>query len=135
MKQHKSLEDARGASTVTELVVAASLLVSLIGASVPLVVKSGRLWQETREHELAIDELSNQLERLTALPDADRDIAIAELKPSNTVQATLVDVRIESQTIRDKAGERLLLTIDWDRTVDAKPLSLVGWLTTKETSP
>ena len=71
--------------TMTDLVVAATLLVGIMSFVAPLAVRSGRLWQDSRHYRLALDELSNQLERLTSLDEGERDAALAELSVSPQV--------------------------------------------------
>ncbi|MCA9160487.1 MAG: hypothetical protein KDA72_19285, partial [Planctomycetales bacterium] len=58
----------RRGSMLTELMVAAGLLATAMGLVATCAVADQRLQRMQREHRLAVDELSNQLERLLALP-------------------------------------------------------------------
>ena len=126
---HRRIHSRQGL-TYTEVVVAATLVVSMIGFVAPLTVRIGRVWQSTRQYRLAFNELANQLELLTSLSVTGCDAALTNLKPSVNAEKSLPDVRLEGQLVRDQDGTRLLLSIDWDRGFQSVPLSLVGWLDT-----
>jgi len=79
---------------------------------------------QTREHHLAIDELANQLERLTHLAAAELPVEIENLKASNLVVDRLSDVKLNAEILDDNA---IRVSIDWKRTGDPDPLQLVGW--------
>ena len=119
--------DRRG-YMMTDLVVAATLLVAVLSVVTPLAVRSGRLWQDSRHYRLAVDELSNQLERLTSLNQAQRETALAELSPSPQVRDRLQNAVLKAETIDDVDGRRLVLQLQWDRVGPAKPVSLVAWI-------
>ncbi len=113
---------------MTDLVVAATLLVGIMSFVAPLAVRSGRLWQDSRHYRLALDELSNQLERLTSLDKAQRDAALGELSVSPQVRARLPNPVLEVNSIDDSDGARLVLQLQWDRVGPAKPVTLVAWI-------
>ena len=134
------LSGHRRGYAMTELVVAATLLIGILSFVAPLAVRSGRLWQDSRHHRLALDELSNQLERLTSLDEKERDAALAELSVSPQVSTRLPNPVIEAHTIDDSDGARLVLQLQWDRVGPAKPVTLVAWIdplpkAEKETTP
>ena len=118
---------SRSGITLVELMVAAALVVSGLAIIGKLSIASGRMWQQTRHEQVALEELSNQLERLIALPPAQRGDAIAQLKPSAFAAERLPGVTIAAQSLEDHAGQRIALQINWNRFFPAKPLTLVGW--------
>lgn len=130
--RHKSYQPfqsrRRAGSTVTELLVAAVLLIGLISVVTPLAVRSGRLWQESRSYQLAINELANEMELLTALDDATRASTLAQWQPSQELLEVLPGARLTGESLDDADGRRLKLTLHWNRPNDAQPLTLVGWL-------
>lgn len=132
-KRHRR---CRGA-IITELVVAATLLVTAISILGALAVRTGRLWQDTRHYQLATQELVNQLERLTALDDESREATLAELIVTPAVGESLPGATLTASEISDADGKRILLTIQWDRPSRTKGLSMVGWVsgTAEEDSP
>lgn len=101
---------------------------ALVNAVPQLIVRTGRLWQDIRHEQLAMDELSNQIDRLTALERPQRAAALAELVPSKPAQRALPNVKLQAQTVKDQAGTRLVVSIHWDRKIESKPLALVGWI-------
>ena len=115
--------------TSTELVVASSLLVGLMGVVGPLAVRSSRLWMESRHHQLALEELTGELERLTAMDSRARANAVESLEPSVLLLNAAPNAEIEAETLRDQDGERLALTLHWNRGDHPRaPLRLVAWL-------
>jgi len=75
-------QQARGTSAL-EVIVAFTLLSSVLAFSTPLVVRHGRLLTSQRDYRLALDELSNELERLTALSNEQLPAAVEQLTPSD----------------------------------------------------
>jgi Tfp pilus assembly protein FimT len=121
-------KDRQGA-TVVELLVSSTLVVTLLGIVAPLSVQGGRLWQETRHQHVALDELSNQLERITSLAGNERDRAIADLNPSAFAKSVLPKVQLDAKSIMDEDGNRISLSIQWERRFPAAPLTLTAWIT------
>lgn len=116
--------------TITEVVVAATLVVSMIGLVAPLTVRIGRIWQSTRQYRLAFNELANQMELLSSLEVAQCEASLPSLQPSANVVQSLPGAKLEGEMIRDQDGTRLVLSLNWDRGSQSVPISLVGWLNT-----
>jgi len=122
------LPKRRNALMVTELIVAATLLVVIVTVVGSLTVRCGRLWQDTRHYRLAIDELSNHLERLTTLDEDDLEMAIAGLAPSPEIRSVLPNPVLAAERIADENGNRIVLELAWDRLGKKSPVKLVGWV-------
>lgn len=118
----------RTAAILTEALVAAAIL--MIG--VVVVAKSSvslqRLWSDTRQFQLATDELANQLQRLTRLPARDAAEQINNLRVSEPISAVLPEAKIQAELLQDANGDRVSLSIQWKRFGTSNPLTLVGWL-------
>lgn len=114
--------------TLVELIVAATLVVSGLTVIGRLSVSTGRMWQQTRFEQFALEELSNQLEHLLALPAEQRDVALSQIVPSDLAISRLPDPVITSRLLGDQAGQRIELQISWNRVGPSKPMSLVGWI-------
>jgi len=114
--------------TMTELTVAATLLVGIVSVITPLAVRSGRVQRDTRCYLAALDELSNQLDRLTALDSQLLPEALEQLAPSAYIRGVLPSPELSGEVMSDGDGRRLVLRLSWDRPGDAVPLTLVGWL-------
>ena len=67
MTAYMSFHPRRG-TTITELVVACTLLSSLMLFVVPSAIRNGRMQQMIRHDRIAMDEVTNQLDRLAQLP-------------------------------------------------------------------
>ncbi len=128
MNQKKS--KLRRGLSLTEVVVAATLVLSMIGLLTPLTVRVGRVWQNTRQYRLASNELANQMEMLTSLDKANCEAALLNLKTSEIVAESLSEAMLHGELVSDQDGTRLILKLDWDRGSNSIPLSLVGWLDT-----
>ncbi len=113
--------------TVTEVVVAATLVVSLIGLFAPMSVRIGRVWQSTRQYRLAFNELANQMERLTSLSPTECEAALSSLKLPTRVSEALPGSQLLGEVIHDQDGTRLKLSLNWERGARSEPVSLVGW--------
>lgn len=120
--------------TVTELIVAATLLVAVMSVVASLTVRSGRLWQDSRHYRLAIDELSNHIERLASLDKSRLAIALAKLPLSSQIQASLPNPVLSGESLTDEDGTRLVLHLAWDRLGKSPPMTLVGWIDPLPTS-
>ena len=113
---------------MTELIVAATLLIAVMSVVTPLAVRSGRLWQDSRHYRLAIEELSNQLERLTALNARQRKIAVQKLALSPEISTVLPNPVLSAETLADEDGIRLVLHLSWDRLGKNNPVAMVAWI-------
>ena len=112
-----------------EALVALTLLTTVLSVSVPMVVRHGRLLTTQRDYRLALDELSNQLERLTALPTDALPAALANLTPSAWAAARLVDVDLQGSMERLEFAHRVTLRLSWDEPGrQSAPLTLTGWV-------
>ncbi len=114
----------RRGTTVVDLLVAATLLATMITTVMTLTVRGGRLRQQTRQHQLALDELANQLQRLLSLDDDARAASLRELEPSPHLQSSLPGCTLKAETPGD---DRLVLSLNWDRPIDSVPVRLTGW--------
>lgn len=119
----------RHGTSATEVIVAATLLLSMIGLVVPTTVRAGRIWRDSRHYQIAMNELSNQFEYLSSLSDADRTSALAELQVSEQARRSLLDASLDASLATNEDGVRLTLSLNWDRGVEANPIKIVGWLT------
>lgn len=120
--------DCRHGVLMTELIVAAVLLISTISLLTMFSVRTGKLWQDGRHYRLAVEELTNQLEKITSLDEAEIDARLADLQPSVEIQSVLPNARLSGETVSDEHGTRVTLEITWNRPGSAKPVSLVTWI-------
>jgi hypothetical protein len=111
------------------VLVAFTLLAGIMTISTSLLVKQGRMLQAQREYRLALDELSNQMERLTVLPDDALREAVDSLKPSSAIAERLSGVQLRGEVQPAEVGQRVTLRIWWDEPQRSEaPLRLAAWV-------
>lgn len=116
--------------TTTEVVVAAGILVSAMAAAVPLTVESGQMMKQARDHDLALDELSNQLDRLLSLEPSELAKSIVDVEASPQLLRLMPSARVTAEKVDDSQGKRLIVSVDWQRPGNPQPLTLTGWIDT-----
>lgn len=127
-QQKRSPKNRRGLGSV-EVLVAFTLLSTVLAISTPLIVKHGRLLTSHRHYRLGLDELTNQLERLTALPETDLRQALEQLKPSEFTAKRIPGVELRGELSPVDLGQRLTLQLWWDEPGRREhPLKLSGWV-------
>ncbi len=118
----------RCGTTLVEVLVSFSLLATMVTLLTSTAVHHSRLRQSLRHERLAMDELSNQLELLSVLPDAELSAAVAQLQPGDVVQASLPGVELKADIEESDGGTRMTLQIAWDSFGRrANPLRLTAW--------
>lgn len=118
----------RGTTTI-ELLVSFTLLTTVLGAALPLVVRHGRILNSARQYRMALDELSNQAERIAALSHDAAIETLEELQPSPLVVEHLPGATLSADLASSDGAERVTLSLSWDEPGRrAAPVSLVAWL-------
>ena len=118
----------RGTSSL-DLLVSFTLLVTVISVSTPLIVRHGRLLKSQRNYRLALDELSNQMDRLTTLSSNDLAQAVKQLSPSTFVTDRLPGAKLGGELQPAESGMRLTLTLSWSETErDRAPVTIAAWI-------
>ena len=118
----------RSGTTLAELLVTATLLITGLTLISQGAVQTQRIWQATRHHQLALDELANQVDRLTAMKPIERTESLASLLPSESIRAILDNPTLKGEAVSDEDGDRIVLSMEWDRVGPAIPVTLVGWI-------
>jgi hypothetical protein len=117
-----------GTSTLDALI-ACTLLVTVISVATPLVVRHSRLLKSQRDYRLALDELSNQMERLTALRNDELAEAIDKLAPSAFLTERIPSAELSGELRPAETGTRVTLKLSWNESqVRKEPLSLAAWV-------
>ncbi|WP_372895405.1 hypothetical protein [Stieleria sp.] len=125
---HPRLRDRRNALVLLETLIAAGVTLVMLSVAVPMVIRSARIWKQTRHQQLAADELSGQLDRLIAMPAEPRRQAIEQLSVSPAIADVLHDATIEGTLVDDDDGKRIELSLQWTRAGDPLPVTLVAWI-------
>jgi len=118
----------RGVSSL-EVLVAFTLLSTLLGISTSLMVKHGRIVHSQRQYRIALDELSNQFEILSALPADEVEDSIENLQPSEFAARHLPGAQLKVDAHAADPGQRITLRLWWDEPQRKEaPVTLVGWV-------
>lgn len=125
----------RRAITSFELIVAFSLVATVIGLSAPLIVRHGRLLATARHYRLAIEELTNQLERIAALPPTEIDATVDNIEVSKFAAEKLPGAELTGEIHDAEYGRRVTLHIVWDEPQRREnPLAMTAWVATAPSS-
>jgi hypothetical protein len=112
-----------------EAIVAFTILSTALTLSLPLVVHHQRLLESTRHYRLALDELSNQLDRLTSLSAADVRSELARLSPSPFLAKNLPGAALTGELRSADLGQRVTLRLTWnDLSRSPTTLALAAWM-------
>jgi hypothetical protein len=117
-----------GAGTL-EMLVSLSLLMTTMTVATQTIVRYYHLTKSQEKYCLALDELSNQMDRLTALPQPEVNEAVRQLAPSEFIRDQLPGVKLSGDLQPMEAGTHLTLRIAWNEIDRVRtPVQLSGWL-------
>ena len=128
IRPRRSLPMRRRGALAIEVLVACSLLLAMIGLMATLTSRIGGIVKETRYYRLAINELSNQMERLSSMERTECESALEHLSVSPEIRESLDEAQFQGRLLDDSDGVRIVLELNWNRNGPAVPVSLVGWL-------
>jgi hypothetical protein len=121
-----SLHRRRGVSLI-ETTVALGLLITVMSVTASLAVRNQRLLADNRAYRLAVDELSNRLDLLVALPAEEAATAIEALNDEE-LTGPLAGATIEGAVESEDFGRRVSLKLTWPATVKRRPdIALSAW--------
>lgn len=119
----------RAGLSLVEMLVALTLLTTTLGIALPLLVRHGRLLMSCREYQWALDELTNQCDRLAALPSGERTAALEQLAPSQFAAEHLPGAQLRADRVAQPQGDRVTLSLTWDEPQRQQaPVRLTVWL-------
>ena len=125
----------RSGFTVTELIVSIAVLLTVMTTSTTMFFQTQRIWQDIRQHRIAVTELANQLDRLTRMTQRELETEVASLTPSSLCNEALRNPQLVALIDDDSVGTRITLTIRWKRRHGIKPVTLTGWLIPNDSTP
>ena len=118
----------RAGFTMIEAVVSAGLLMVVMSFVVQMTFRIDGVWGDTHHHRIAIQELSNQLDRLTRLSVEEIQTELQQLQPSEAIHETLHEATISGELVKDEFGQRVALQLNWDKRQPGKPMEMSAWL-------
>jgi hypothetical protein len=117
----------RRALSSLEVLVSLTLLLSVLSCSMVLIARHGRLLVAQRHYRIALDELSNQLDRITALPAADVPEAVKKVSVSHFAAERLPGAKLSGELKPADVGQRVNLRLVWKEHAE-QAASLTGWV-------
>jgi hypothetical protein len=129
-----SFRRCRRATSTLEVIVALTLLLSVLSLSLSLIVRHGRLLIAQRHYRQALDELSNQMDRVTALPADVVPQSIEELSLSQFAAARLSAAKLSAEFKPADIGQRVTLHLTWEEPHEHR-VSMTGWLFPRTDAP
>src|SRR5215212_289210 len=127
LRKRKPHSWPRLGTSVLEVLVAFTLLTSVLSLSLPLIVRHGRLLIAQQHYRLALDELSNQLDRLTGMPADDVPQAIKQVSVSQVTAAHLVGAKLSAELKPADIGQSVLLRLTWNEAQE-QSATMAGWI-------
>jgi hypothetical protein len=118
----------RRGHTRLEMIVSAFLLTAIIAILPAAFARLSKVWDSTRDFQLASQELSNQLERLTLLSKEDCIEQLKTLPVSTTISKVMPGCSLRGELKEDDGEVRVVLSLHATGSMRREPIVLVGWL-------
>ncbi len=129
MSTNRSQRCGRKGTAMLDVFVSLTLLLATISIATPLLVRNSQLQKSQRNYRIALDEVSNQLEALTGLPQRNVEIALQTILPSKAVAERLAAPELSGNIQKSDFGNRLVLTLKWrESNSTTTQVSLMSWL-------
>lgn len=127
MKASFTTRPQRRGVTLIETTVALGLLITVMSVTASLAVRNQRLLADNRAYRLAVDELSNRLDLIVALPADEAATAIGALSEEE-LPGPLAGATIDGAVKNEDFGRRVSLKLTWPATVKRRPdIALSAW--------
>jgi hypothetical protein len=99
----------------------------VLSLSVSLIVRHGHLLVAQRHYRQALDELSNQLDRLTGQPADDIARIVKQLSVSPFAASRLSAAKLSAELKPADIGQRVTLHMTWNEAHE-QSVSMTGWV-------
>lgn len=128
--RNPTLGRTRAGLSTLDVLVALTLLTAVLSVSTPLLMRHARLLKSQRDYRLALDELSNQLDRLTAISTRELPDEINKLAPSEFLTERIPGIRLGGELKAAGDVTRVTLRLSWPESMHHPPVSLAAWVLT-----
>ncbi len=125
----------RRAVTLTEIIVACTLLASTMALVIPMTLRLARVQRTTHEAHLAQQELSNQMDYLTTLPREALESAAEQLSLHADTAEQLAEAHLTASVTTEApdphdAGFRIQRELTWTNSLGHRmpPRRLTSWV-------
>lgn len=113
--------------TMTEVLVACGILTVILSLMTSMAYRNHRVWTQLHDRQIAQDELfaiGIQIQRTAAGDGSDW----SEITLSSHAQSRLEQAELSTRRIRDEAGDRIEISLDWKRIGDPPPIRYLVWV-------
>jgi|GEM_PF-2527433 len=117
-----------------EIIIAAIIVGVLTGCLSTLSYHIKRVYEDSRNYQIALYELSTQIRKVSALPLEEIPGALQNLQVSPPTLERLEDARLQGRIIDEESGKRLELEMTWARIGPNTPLRLTIWISSQAKS-
>lgn len=117
-----------------EIIVAAIIVGVLTGCLSTLSYHIKRVYEDSRNYQIALYELSSQIRKVSALPLEEIPVALQNLQVSPPTLERLENARLQGRMIDGESGQRLELEMTWARIGPNTPLRLTIWISSQAKS-
>lgn len=125
-----SRKQIRRGLTQIEVIGSAALVATVITVLACMGAQLQRVAKDSRNYQIAVHELANQIDYLRSLPQEQQSDAMHSLKVSENTAQSLIDANLNAEVISDRFGSRVILSLQWERIGHPEPVRMVGWLNT-----
>ncbi|TWT82745.1 hypothetical protein CA13_42080 [Planctomycetes bacterium CA13] len=116
-----------------EVVIAAGLLITVMSFVTTLMYRVDLVWKDVAHQRAAMNELSNQLDRLSLMPAEQIQSELQKFEPSAEAKLSLFNPKVSGELTQDELGSRLTLRLSWSQLHPSKPIEMATWIA--ETAP
>jgi len=128
---------SRRGLSYAEVLVSATVLTTIMTIVTVSSFRIARVWKDVRQQQSALNELTNQLDRLTMLPSDEVAALVGSMEASDECKELLCQPKFTGQ-VEEQApfGQRLTVSITWQKLSGdrSKPLQLSAWWPTTNQS-
>jgi hypothetical protein len=115
-------------TSILETLIAFTLLATVLTFSTSALHRHNRLLSAQRDYRIALDELTNQLDRLSAIPLQRLQAELENMTPSAFTVERLPGAELRGDVQEADVGRRITLRLAWDeRKRRDAPVTMAAW--------
>ena len=125
-----TMKNRRRGLSYAEVLVSATVLTTIMSLVTVSSFRISRVWKDVQHQRIAVNELSDQLDRLTMSPVEEIEDLIDSLEASKECQSQLADPQLNGLIeTEEEIGHRLTLLLTWQNHLGerSKPETLSAW--------
>lgn len=125
----RHIVSARHGTTIIECMVASTLVIAGMMTLTTLVVRNGHLLRQLRYHQIAVDELQNQVDALYSVSAEQLEMHVAQLQVSEVCRDLLPDARLAGEVRSHDEAWQVILSLRWNEPGrEENPIQMATWI-------